>query len=94
MDVTPMHVAFEEVKKDAEDLSIAVTGSELVCGYFCSDRSPRRHNVGSVCLRESVCVLQRGLKRKIWRKIRRKSMRKIKREFTWEFKRKHKRELR
>jgi len=30
MDVTPMHVAFEEVKKDAEDLSIAVTGSELV----------------------------------------------------------------
>lgn len=32
MDVTPMHVAFEEVKKDAEDLSVAVTGSELVCG--------------------------------------------------------------
>ena len=31
MDVTPMHVAFEEVKKDAEDLSVAVTGSELVC---------------------------------------------------------------
>ena len=30
MDVTPMHVAFEEVKKDADDLSIAVTGSELV----------------------------------------------------------------
>ena len=67
MDVTPMHVAFEEVKKDAEDLSIAVTGSELVCGYFCSDRSPKRHNVGSVCLRESVCVLQREIKRKIKR---------------------------
>ena len=32
MDVTPMHVAYEEVKKDAEDLSIAVTGSELVSG--------------------------------------------------------------
>ena len=25
-----MHVAYEEVKKDAEELSLAVTGSELV----------------------------------------------------------------
>ena len=30
MDVTPMHLAFEEVKADAEELNIAVTGSELV----------------------------------------------------------------
>eukprot|EP00091_Calanus_sinicus_P013972 TRINITY_DN3113_c0_g1_i1.p1 TRINITY_DN3113_c0_g1~~TRINITY_DN3113_c0_g1_i1.p1 ORF type:complete len:376 (-),score=118.14 TRINITY_DN3113_c0_g1_i1:562-1689(-) len=30
MDVTPMHVAYEEAKKDAEDLKVAVTGSELV----------------------------------------------------------------
>ena len=30
MDVTPMHVAYEEVKRDAEELNIAVTGSELV----------------------------------------------------------------
>jgi len=30
MDVTPMHMAFEEVKADAEELNIAVTGSELV----------------------------------------------------------------
>ena len=30
MDVTPMHVAYEEVKKDAGELSLAVTGSELV----------------------------------------------------------------
>ena len=31
MDVTPMHVAYEEAKKDAKDLKVAVTGSELVC---------------------------------------------------------------
>ena len=31
MDVTPMHVAYEEAKKDAQDLKVAVTGSELVC---------------------------------------------------------------
>lgn len=30
MDVTPMHVAYEEAKKDAKDLKVAVTGSELV----------------------------------------------------------------
>ena len=30
MDVTPMHVAYEEAKKDAEELKVAVTGSELV----------------------------------------------------------------
>jgi len=30
MDVTPMHVAYEEAKKDAEQLKVAVTGSELV----------------------------------------------------------------
>ena len=30
MDVTPMHLAFEEAKADAEKMKIAVTGSELV----------------------------------------------------------------
>eukprot|EP00092_Neocalanus_flemingeri_P021794 GFUD01023643.1.p1 GENE.GFUD01023643.1~~GFUD01023643.1.p1 ORF type:complete len:540 (-),score=166.13 GFUD01023643.1:93-1712(-) len=30
MDVTPMHVAYEEAKKDAQELKVAVTGSELV----------------------------------------------------------------
>jgi len=30
MDVTPMHVAYEEAKKDATELGLAVTGSELV----------------------------------------------------------------
>ena len=30
MDVTPMHVAYEEAKADAEKMNIAVTGSELV----------------------------------------------------------------
>jgi len=30
MDVTPMHVAYEEAKKDATELKVAVTGSELV----------------------------------------------------------------
>ena len=30
MDVTPMHLAFEEAKADAEKMNIAVTGSELV----------------------------------------------------------------
>merc|ERR1719204_344828 len=30
MDVTPMHVAYEEAKKDAAELGVAVTGSELV----------------------------------------------------------------
>jgi len=30
MDETPMHVAFEEAKKDAEELQIPVTGSEVV----------------------------------------------------------------
>ena len=30
MDVTPMHLAYEEVKADAGQLSLAVTGSELV----------------------------------------------------------------
>ena len=34
MDVTPMHVAYEEAKKDAQDLKVAVTGSELVCSLF------------------------------------------------------------
>lgn len=29
-DVTPMHVAYEEAKKDATELKVAVTGSELV----------------------------------------------------------------
>lgn len=29
-DVTPIHVAFEEVKKEAEKLKVAVTGSEIV----------------------------------------------------------------
>ena len=36
MDVTPMHVAYEEVKSDAEKLNIAVTGSELVSSYHLS----------------------------------------------------------
>ena len=30
MDVTPMHVAYEEACKDASELGLAVTGSELV----------------------------------------------------------------
>ena len=30
MDLTPMHIAYEEAKKDAEQLSIPVTGSEVV----------------------------------------------------------------
>ena len=30
MDITPMHLAFEEAKADAEKMKIAVTGSELV----------------------------------------------------------------
>jgi len=30
MDLTPMHVAFEEAKKDAKELKIPVTGSEIV----------------------------------------------------------------
>ena len=30
MQVTPMHVAYEEAKKDAEEIGVAVTGSELV----------------------------------------------------------------
>jgi len=30
MDVTPMHVAYEEAAKDAKDLGLAVTGSEIV----------------------------------------------------------------
>ena len=30
IDVTPMHVAYEEAKADAEDLNLAVTGSEIV----------------------------------------------------------------
>ena len=30
MDETPMHVAYEEAKKDAEELSLPVTGSEVV----------------------------------------------------------------
>lgn len=30
MDKTPMHVAYEEAKKDAEELNIPVTGSEIV----------------------------------------------------------------
>lgn len=30
MDLTPMHVAFEEAKKDALELNLAVTGSEVV----------------------------------------------------------------
>ena len=29
-DVTPMHTVYEEVRRDAEQLSVAVTGSELV----------------------------------------------------------------
>ena len=29
-DVTPMHAVYEEVRRDAEELSVAVTGSELV----------------------------------------------------------------
>lgn len=29
-DVTPIHVAFEEAKKDAEEINLAVTGSEIV----------------------------------------------------------------
>ena len=59
MDVTPMHVAFEEVKKDAEDLSIAVTGSELVCGYFIFAPTGAIGDTMSVCVfeRERVCVL-------------------------------------
>ena len=51
MDVTPMHVAFEEVKKDAEDLSIAVTGSELVCGFFAPTGA-----LGDTMSDLSVCV--------------------------------------
>ena len=30
MDLTPMHVAYEEAKKDAQELNIPVTGSEVV----------------------------------------------------------------
>lgn len=30
MDVTPMHIAYEEACKDAKELGVAVTGSELV----------------------------------------------------------------
>ena len=30
MEVTPMHMAYEEVKADAKKLNLAVTGSELV----------------------------------------------------------------
>ena len=30
LDLTPIHVAFEEAKKDADQLKVAVTGSELV----------------------------------------------------------------
>ena len=30
MDLTPMHLAFEEAKKDAKELNIPVTGSEVV----------------------------------------------------------------
>ena len=30
MDETPMHIAYEEAKKDAEELNIPVTGSEVV----------------------------------------------------------------
>lgn len=30
MDLTPMHIAYEEAKKDAEELSLPVTGSEAV----------------------------------------------------------------
>ncbi len=30
MDQTPMHVAYEEAKKDAEELNLPVTGSEVV----------------------------------------------------------------
>lgn len=30
MDLTPMHVAYEEAKKDAEEMNLAVTGSEIV----------------------------------------------------------------
>ena len=46
-----MHVAFEEVKKDAEDLSIAVTGSELVCGFFAPTGA-----LGDTMSDLSVCV--------------------------------------
>ena len=47
MDVTPMHVAFEEVKKDAEDLSIAVTGSELVCDLLSNHLNLEKCLVGA-----------------------------------------------
>ena len=30
MDETPMHIAYEEAKKDATELNIPVTGSEVV----------------------------------------------------------------
>ena len=30
MDETPMHIAYEEAKKDAKELNIPVTGSEVV----------------------------------------------------------------
>ena len=30
MDITPMHLAYEEAKADADKMKIAVTGSELV----------------------------------------------------------------
>ena len=30
MDETPMHIAYEEAKKDAAEINIPVTGSEVV----------------------------------------------------------------
>jgi len=31
--ITPMHIAFEEAKKDAAELGVGIAGSEVV-GYF------------------------------------------------------------
>ena len=51
MDLTPMHIAYEEAKKDAEELSIPVTGSEVV-GLV-----PLKALLGKYCIDMSIILL-------------------------------------
>ena len=51
MDLTPMHIAYEEAKKDAEQLSIPVTGSEVV-GLV-----PLKALLGKYCIDMSIILL-------------------------------------
>ena len=51
MDLTPMHIAYEEAKKDAKQLSIPVTGSEVV-GLV-----PLKALLGKYCIDMSIILL-------------------------------------